>query len=282
LGGLQLREMTAARVQALFTRTLSATGARRAAPPLRMILDVAVAADALTTNPARQIRLPRKQQTDTEYLTAEQILDLRAKLDLWADGKLPGQKTDYHRTRRASRTSLPDIVDLAVATGCRTSEILALRFQDVDFAADPVTVTVTGTLVRVAGQGTIRQPFTKTDAGHRTLTLPGFAETVLRDRLRDRRLGVTDGVVFPGDDGGLLTANAVQREWRLCRDLAGFPGLELRALRRSVATLIAEAAGVDAAAAQLGHHGTAVTEKHYIARKAAVVPNLTELLQALA
>ena len=48
--------------------------------------------------------------------------------------------------------------------------------------------------------------------------------------------------------------------------------------RKSVATLIDHEYSSKHAAAQLGHSGTAITEKHYIA-KATSTPDLTDALQ---
>lgn len=76
---------------------------------------------------------------------------------------------------------LLDIVHLLLATGCRVGELCALRWSDVDLSASPATVTISGTVVRIAGQVLVRQPTPKTGAGHRTVTLPRFAaDTLLR------------------------------------------------------------------------------------------------------
>ncbi|MFT3661959.1 MAG: tyrosine-type recombinase/integrase [Gordonia sp. (in: high G+C Gram-positive bacteria)] len=279
LGGLQLRELSASRVQGLYDKL--GKRAPNAATPLRMMLDVAVRCDALPANPARQAAPAPRSQDQGVILTAAQLLDLRKKITVWADGELSDERGKTKR-RGAGRRAMPDFFDLAVATGARTAELLAVRWEDIDLSADPPTLTVTGILVQVSGKGTIRQPFTKSDAGHRQLALPPFAAVALRDRRTRRRLGVIDDAVFPADDGGYMSSSTMQGEWLYFRRAAGYPDAELRSLRRSVATLIADNAGIDAAAAQLGHADTGVTSRHYVSPRAAVAPDLTTVLQALA
>ncbi|WP_298440651.1 tyrosine-type recombinase/integrase [Gordonia sp. (in: high G+C Gram-positive bacteria)] len=280
IGGLQLREIATSRIQDLYD-TLGSSKATRAATPLRMMFDVAVRCDIWPANPARQAKPPAKGHVQGRVLTPAEMLDLRQKIGRWASGDLSDSRRSY-KVLGAARRALPDVFDLAVATGCRPSEILAFRFDDADLSATPAKLTVTGTLIRLRSVGTTRQAFTKTDAGHRELTLPAFGERVVRDRFKTRRLGVLDNLIFPSDDDHYLPVAALQREWRHLREAAGYPDVEFRAIRRSVATLIANGAGIDAAAAQLGHAGTAVTEKHYVEHRAAVAPDLTSLLQALA
>ena len=54
-----------------------------------------------------------------------------------------------------------------LATGARIGEILALRWKDVDLAATVPTVTISGTVVRVTGQGMTIQDHPKSAAGRR-------------------------------------------------------------------------------------------------------------------
>ena len=62
---------------------------------------------------------------------------------------------------------------------------------------------------------------------------------------------------------------------RLWRDIRGeaWAHVQPRSFRTAVATLVAREAGSQAAADQLGHSSTVITEKHYIARDSAPVDN---------
>jgi integrase len=76
-----------------------------------------------------------------------------------------------------SAANLADVVTMFAATGARISEVLGIRWQDIDFTAK--TVAITGKLNRIPGQGMIRESFTKTEAGMRVVPLPAFAITML-------------------------------------------------------------------------------------------------------
>lgn len=77
---------------------------------------------------------------------------------------------------------MADIVDLMLATGARIGEILAVRWEDVDLAAEHPTVTICGTIDFLKGKGFFRQEWTKSDAGFRTVILPRFAVGMLLAR----------------------------------------------------------------------------------------------------
>ncbi|QUW18653.1 tyrosine-type recombinase/integrase [Agrococcus sp. Marseille-Q4369] len=75
---------------------------------------------------------------------------------------------------------LRDFADLLIATGARTSEVLALRWQDVDLEHGKLTIT--GTLVSGDDGRVVRQAHPKTEHGRRRLTLPDDAVGLLLAR----------------------------------------------------------------------------------------------------
>ena len=50
-------------------------------------------------------------------------------------------------------SDVADVVDMYLATGCRTSEVLGSRWNNIDLEADAPWATVDGTVAR-GGQGT--------------------------------------------------------------------------------------------------------------------------------
>ena len=93
-------------------------GANRTLDLLRRILNHAIACGHLQTNPTRGMkRNPRPRLT--RFLSREEIRRLHRTLDRDAD-------------TRPSRTRQADIIRLLLLTGCRKSEIMNLRWQDVD------------------------------------------------------------------------------------------------------------------------------------------------------
>jgi Phage integrase family len=102
----------------------------------------------------------------------------------------------------AIRRDLPDLVAFMLATGARLGEACALRWSDVDF--DRQLVSITGTVVRLPGKGLIISS-TKTTTSNRVLRLPGWIAELLHARrdnaAKDLRPDVTP--VFPAPLGGL-------------------------------------------------------------------------------
>ena len=75
-----------------------------------------------------------------------------------------------------------------------------------------------------------------------------------------------------------LTTNNVRRQLRHMLDLAGIEGVTPHTFRRTAATAINERAGVELAAALLGHTDPRITLQHYIRRSEAVDPITATLL----
>ena len=93
-------------------------GANHALGVLFRILNHAVVCGHLDTNPARGVkRNPRPKLT--RFLSREEIGRLHRELD-------------RHAGARTSRPQQADIIRLLLLTGCRKSEIVTMRWQDVD------------------------------------------------------------------------------------------------------------------------------------------------------
>ncbi|MFT4088164.1 MAG: tyrosine-type recombinase/integrase [Gordonia sp. (in: high G+C Gram-positive bacteria)] len=280
LGGYRMRELTAARCER-FLRSLTPGSSKEAAKVLRLMLDMAVRHDAIRVNPARQAKIAEQPDRVVEVITVAQVADIRNRVALWLAGEI-GDDGKPRRTPRYGPRPQPDLLDifdLFVATGVRTAELLATDWADIDLTAEPPTLTVTGTLVSVTGQGLLRQPAPKTESGWRVLQLPAFGAAVLERRWAERRASM----VFPSEADTYLHPNNVNRVWRQARVAAGYPTVQLRTIRRTVATAIAEVEGEDAAGAQLGHQkGSSVTRRHYIAASASRAPDLRSVLDKLA
>ncbi len=132
------------------------------------------------------------------------------------------------------------LVTLALGSGARVGELLALDWSDVDLAAG--TVSIHGSRSR-AGVGP-----TKSRRGVRTVALPLFALDALR--AEDRR----DGPVIADRDGRPLIPERAGERWRDLRARAGLEGLRFHDLRGTYATLaLARGVAPKALADVLGH-----------------------------
>ena len=180
-------------------------------------------------------------------------------------------------TRRTP--DLHDVVLLLLGTGMRIGEALALRWTDLDLGADIPSVRVDATMVeprRDAASGQVfvaglhRQPMTKTGAA-RTIALPRAAVTMLNRRRAGIATQDEREPVFAHKSGGWLWPNNMRTKLRGV--VAGTPlaGVTPHTLRRTVGTLVAHGAGLDAARDVLGHREPSVTARHYVADTGRVV-----------
>jgi integrase len=214
----------------------------------------------LVEKPARR---PREVQT----LDVDAARRLRRVVDP-ATRRTPG--------RRGPNRDLAELVDVLLGTGMRIGEVLALRWCDLDLAADPPTVCVSGTLLEPRPghvDSLRRQDDTKTGRD-RTLVLPAPVVDALAARRRRSQWRRMDDPVFASGTGAWLWPNNVRT--RLRQAVAGIEGLDgtsPHTLRRTVGTLLAHEAGLDAAREQLGHSDPGVTYQRYVASRR-VAPDL--------
>lgn len=169
---------------------------------------------------------------------------------------------------RAVRDDLPELTRFMLATGCRIGEAIAVHWEDVDF--DAKTVAIEWGVVRLENGGGLARTPTKTQAGERTLYLPGWAVDMLRDRQNAR--GVSAGPVFPptrqGSRNRWRDPSNTSRSFRLATDRAGFGWVTSHVFRKTVASVLHEAGLSDREVADhLGHANTR-TLVHYIGRRA--------------
>jgi len=249
LGNLRVRELSIGTIDR-HLRTIAAKNGAGTAKMTRSVLSgmclLAARHDALDRNPVRDagtISTARKKAP--RALTVEQAHELRTALA--AD-------------KRAVAHDLGDFVAFMLATGMRVGEAAAVTWDAIDL--DAGTVEVRGTVVRIKGEGlVVVKP--KSDAGVRTLALPAWCVTMLRER-------PISGSVFPAPQGGLRDPSNTQRALRAAFGAAGVPWLTSHGLRKTTATLLDEA-GLSgrAIADQLGHARPSITADTYMGRKIA-------------
>ena len=117
----------------------------------------------------------------------------------------------------------------------------------------------------------------KTDSGRRIVFLPDFVVDVLL-RLRAATHAAVS-LVFPSSTGTLRSPTNLNRQWRQARG-PDFSWVTWHTFRKTAATTVEREASVDDAAAQLGHSGTAVTERHDVERTSRA-PDLRHILDRL-
>lgn len=156
-------------------------------------------------------------------------------------------------------------------SGLRRGEALALRYEDIDRAAG--VIRVTKSVEFIGNNPHLKQP--KTAAGMRTVPLLEPLADVLPDK--------KSGLVFPREDGELLTKIQYRKRWaKYCEAI----GHEITAhqLRHGYATILYEAGVQDKDAQELlGHSSISVTRDVYThirqSQKEATAKRLNDFLK---
>src|SRR5262245_27102784 len=158
------------------------------------------------------------------------------------------------------------IASLALGTGMRRNEMLALRWRDIDL--DTRHLTIETALEQTAAHG-IRTKGPKTKHGKRTISLPAHVVAELRQHWREQqeqRLAVGLGKapeatpVLAAPDGGHLSPNAITKAWPVAMAAIGMPAVTLHSLRHTHASMLI-ASGVDilTISRRLGHSSPTIT-----------------------
>ncbi len=195
-------------------------------------------------NPAALVDRVKPVEREMEILKAEQASDV------------------LHKTKGHP---IHPIVALALASGMRRGEILALRWQDVDLDGSKVRVE---SAVEQTKEGLrVKEP--KTKHGRRTIALASWMVGILRDRRRHMQelhlaLGAgrlpDDALVFPNIEGGLRVPDTLSAEWRRAGIALGLPRVTFHALRHTHASqLISAGLDVLTISRRMGHGSPAIT-----------------------
>jgi integrase len=128
---------------------------------LRQVLATAVKDGNLARNVADVHRPPKVKRTEVEILSADQIGNVRTAL--------------------AGHTLFP-IVMLALGTGMRRGELLALQWGDIDL--ENANLGVRRSLEETSAGLRLKAP--KSDSGWRTISLPSSTVALLRSHKLDR------------------------------------------------------------------------------------------------
>lgn len=256
LGPLRLDRLTPERVQNLYS-ILQGEGHHRTARLVHCILrqagDLAVRWHWLTENPAKLTIPPSYKCTRKDVWTPEEFTAF-----------LTG--TEEHR--------FWPLWVVAVCSGCRIGELLALTWEDVDW--NTRRIHIHASLQRVDGHYLIGEP--KTAESCRTITLPPEALAALDAQKIQQsewqeaagNAWASWGLVFTGETGSPLhrsvVAHALKQE---CKRL-GISEVTPHGLRHLHASLLlAQGLPVPLVSARLGHANPGVTMEvyaHYLGR----------------
>ena len=183
-------------------------------------------------------------------------------------GSRPASNFKRHDAFPLRGTPLYPIVVVALYSGLRRGELLALRWQDIDFDA--------GHLLEQALEETTRAGLVfkapKSRHGRGTVTLPPSTIAVLREHWKKQQeqrlmLGLgkapANALVFANFDGAAYSPNLLSKQWRRAMKAVGLKAT-LHSLRHTHAsTLIASGLDVMTISRRLGHGSAALTLNVY-------------------
>jgi integrase len=221
---------------------VSVSNQAKAAQLASMIFKSALADLVVIANPCTVVARPRAPKQEIQFLTPDQInVFLQA----------------------SDRCRMFALYKLALATGARLGEMLALTWKDINFEA--ATVTFQRTLSEVGGSIAVKE--TKTASSRRTVQLPQFTIEALHEQ---RKQLVAEGLagcdlVFPTKRGThMRRSNLHQRYFKPALKAAGLPPVKFHALRHSAATwLLSLGATPQDVASILGHSSASFTMNTY-------------------
>lgn len=248
LGGIRVDRLTATRL-ARHYRELEASGRRDArgrGEPLSAntvnkvhvvvgaMLDAAIDDGLITQNPARKSRTVKAP-------TGKQIRDERPEIVTWTGHEL---RAFLEWDRDVFDDELFPLWRAVAWTGMRRSEALALRWSDIDFRGQRISVR------RAADPANRHATKTTKTSRARVVDIDDETTAVLRAYRALRgtislELARADAYTFGNLEGQLRSPNEISRRWRYRveaaqRDLPDLPTITLKGLRHTHATLLLE------------------------------------------
>jgi integrase len=240
---------------------LSSTTVRQHHMVLHRALHFAMKWGVISRNPADAVEPPRCHRPDMHIMNEDNIHDFLE----------AAEQTPYYA-----------LFYLALFTGMRRSELLALRWSDLDLPLGQISVNRSLHRLR---DGSVVFAMPKTAKGRRTIALPPSASLALKEH-RDKQEQIRNmsattlqdsDLVFSHLDGGPLLPDTVSQAWRRLARRDGLNGIRLHDARHTHASLMLKQ-GVHPKIVQerLGHAGIQVTLDTY----SHVVPGLQEAAAA--
>ena len=264
IGRVPLQQVTAATLERLYAALLTEGGRSKGLAPstvrdvhrtLHKAFGDAVRWGHLSRNPAAAAEAPALAKVSADARSAQHV---------WTADELGRflAHVDGHR--------YGTVFFLTAMTGARRSEVLAVRWQDVDL--DEGRIRFGRTLVRDADGAYVLTDGTKTTASARTVALD--AATV--ERLRRHRVQVLEDrmaaggawqdrdLLFHRGDGDPVSPPAVSQAFKRAVKAALLPSIRFHDLRHTHATLLLQSGEpVRTVSQRLGHASPTVTMSIY-------------------
>lgn len=208
---------------------------------LSVILQEAVYQGLLSQNPVRQVRPPKMERYQAKYYDQQQISRLWMALQV-------------------EPLIVQVVIGTALLLGIRRGELIGLRWEDIDFEQNGVSIRQAAYKIRGKKQA-VKAP--KTTGSARTIPLPTpLREILLRWRALQRP--TAPGYICTDEAGRWLHVDTPTRMMQAFVQRHGLSALNLHGLRHTAATAMLEA-GVPlrAVSEHLGHGQASTTTNVY-------------------
>ena len=228
---------------------LSARTVRHVAGLIHVALNTAVRWKLLKINPATACQLPRLERKEARALDSTQ-----------AERLLSAAQGHW----------LHPLIVLALATGCRRGELLALTWTDARLDSTPGVLAVSKSLEQTKEGLRIKAP---KNGKVRAFPLPAVAVEDMRthraNQEQHRKLFGSDyradlDLIFAAPDGDYLKPDSVTAAACLLARKIGLPGAGLHSLRHSHASqLLSDGVPLPVVSKRLGHSSVNITAQIY-------------------
>lgn len=230
----------------LFEAGITAPTIAKYLTTLKIAFNAACAWGYLQSNPAKFVKKPTFKKYEPIFLTPEQLK------------KMVDTAPDRHKA----------IMATACFTGMRRSELLGLKWDDVDFNNQKIYVRRSLQWGSRFYGNNFQFLDTKTLASKRNIDIPNFLVTLLKEHQLRQLVEIPENkhnLVFPNDDGQpLYAAGLIRYIFEPVLKMSGLPPVRFHDLRHSYASmLIGQNANIKYVQKQLGHSNVQMTLNVY-------------------
>lgn len=254
---------------------------------LSSILSTAEDWELIERNPCDKVKLPSGQELSEQmkFFTPEQVktflhyIEQPYKVHVPAHGRTDDTGKSYKVRNYKRELTVPEqqriLFNLAIYSGLRKGELIALKFSDIDFEKDTVTVSRSATIVK--GKQICKVPKTKTS--NRVVTIPHDLTLRIQQLQQNREeyrkalydMWQGDDWIFIQDNGQMMNYgtplenfHAILRRYNVEHPDEPLPVIPFHGLRHTSATLLLSAhQDVVTVAKRLGHAQASTTMDIY-------------------
>lgn len=253
LGDIPIQRLSARHIQQMvnnmYAKNASPRTIKYVMTNLNQIINYAVNNDIILKNPSKSVVLPRQEKFKHEIYSVEEIRNLM---------------------KSSLGTKFEEIIMVEVFTGLRRGELLALKWEDVNF--EKKTLTVQRNVICEGGVTSFTTP--KTESGKRTIVIPDeltdYLEKLKIKRIRQRlRFGndyYDNNLIICKSDGSPYNPSTFSKDFGIFLEKHGLKHIRFHDLRHSHATilLIEYGTNIKAVSDRLGHSKVQTTMDFYI------------------